>query len=1339
MSHNVFANNNEISSKASSGKTICNTPDVCFTPPLTPATPPGVPIPYPNTGMASDTSEGSSTVKISNQEVMLKNKSSFSKSSGDEAGSAPKKGVVTSKNMGKVYFNAWSMDVKIEGENVPRNLDITTHNHMSKMPGNTPPMPHVSSMAMAMGAPKCEACAAAARAGNPVNPLRGSKLLDGPDDLDFILEGPLDLVWQRVYMSNLARPGFFGQGWITPVEVHLVFERRHLVFVDREGRSIPFPLMAVGDIYFHGQEMCTLARIAPDTYRLEQTDGLVLTFEVVLPLRDEPPSRARLARMSDENDNAIVLTWDSLGRLQRIDGSGEHGLLFEWAGDRLTGISRIVIAAGTAQPSSTAPTLVAAYEYSDGDLVSVTLRGGRRVREFKWARHIMVQHAQPGGLICSYEWTQHDSEGRVLHSWTNTGSELRFDYREGGTVVTDQDGVSEIYSADRDGHWAGFVDGKGAQYRRVLDANGHLVGTVAPSGTATRTELNERGLPVRSWDEAGALRETEWHPTRGLVVAKTDPLGRTERFAYDQRGNLLTRVRADGAQIEFEYDARGLPVAITDGLGKRSTYAFDQAGRMTQVIDCTGGVERFEYDEHGQLIVRTDALGKQTRCAYSPAGDLIAITAPDGATTRYEYDALGRLIGEIEPMGGRTSFQLRPDGMVSAVVEADGQTTRYARDRVGRLLQIENPNGAVYSLAYDEVGRIVRMKLFEGVEQTYRYSIDGTIEWSSETSRTGETLATTYDHDLVGRLTRAVTSDGEWIEYGYDAAGQLVAGRNQHSFVAVQYDAAGRRVREALRRLDVPRADAARDVVRGFQYAYDENDNIIQTRIPGVMDLAFLRYGSGHLHQIAVGGVPYCDIERDAEHLTRSLTQQKLMSQLRYDEALQLTGITTVPIPVGEPGPGAATPAIDSSFGYDLNGDLTHVQRSAPWGAGRRQFRFDPSRRVVGEQRDAQGVDRVIHWDGAANPVSVPGETVHDNLVRSFESISAHYDGFGRLDERASPSGRIQLTWNSLHQLVGARAQFADGSHHVEHYLYDPFGRRISKTTDGREKTFLWEGERLLMEEDEVGRRVFVYDDRSYRAIGFVLAPNGASDAASSAHRFLYTHNEPPGSPFATTDENGNVLWHTELGAFGPEADSPTPPDGPVVDGSTDPSFQPLRLQGQYFDSTTGLCYSHFRYYDPLVGRFVSPDPIGLLGGENTYRYAPNVFSWIDPLGLDVNQNRIDGARREKAEARAVVKGKPHLRVQRECYLRDCTTGERVRDDQGPLATDEFRRLDIVVINRGTGSVTRTIEVTSMNAPKADQIAKERRIRANGGLCIRDRETGKLKRVPRVSRVVRRR
>jgi RHS repeat-associated protein len=58
-----------------------------------------------------------------------------------------------------------------------------------------------------------------------------------------------------------------------------------------------------------------------------------------------------------------------------------------------------------------------------------------------------------------------------------------------------------------------------------------------------------------------------------------------------------------------------------------------------------------------------------------------------------------------------------------------------------------------------------------------------------------------------------------------------------------------------------------------------------------------------------------------------------------------------------------------------------------------------------------------------------------------------------------------------------------------------------------------------------------------------------------------------------------------------------------------------FRFQGQYLDRETGLHYNTFRFYDPDVGRFTTPDPIGLLGGLNLYQYAPNPVGWVDPWG----------------------------------------------------------------------------------------------------------------------------
>ena len=100
-------------------------PDVCKTP--APPAPP-VPIPYPNVARSSSASDTSTTVKADGEKIMLKS-SVFSSSTGDEAGSVG--GIVSNCTKGKAQFIAYSFDVKAEGQNVPRNLDMMKHNGSS--------------------------------------------------------------------------------------------------------------------------------------------------------------------------------------------------------------------------------------------------------------------------------------------------------------------------------------------------------------------------------------------------------------------------------------------------------------------------------------------------------------------------------------------------------------------------------------------------------------------------------------------------------------------------------------------------------------------------------------------------------------------------------------------------------------------------------------------------------------------------------------------------------------------------------------------------------------------------------------------------------------------------------------------------------------------------------------------------------------------------------------------------------------------------------------------------------------------------------------------------------
>ena len=154
MANEVYANGMEIACKAAAGKSMAAFPDTCLSPPSPPAGP--VPLPYPNTAFASDTTNGSTTVMISGQEIMLKDQSTFKRGTGDEAATKSLgMGVVTHCIQGEASFIAWSMDVKFEGQNVDRHLDLMLHNEQCD-PANTPPIVYVDRMAMMKDESDCQ-------------------------------------------------------------------------------------------------------------------------------------------------------------------------------------------------------------------------------------------------------------------------------------------------------------------------------------------------------------------------------------------------------------------------------------------------------------------------------------------------------------------------------------------------------------------------------------------------------------------------------------------------------------------------------------------------------------------------------------------------------------------------------------------------------------------------------------------------------------------------------------------------------------------------------------------------------------------------------------------------------------------------------------------------------------------------------------------------------------------------------------------------------------------------------------------------------------------------------
>ncbi|MGN8274944.1 RHS repeat-associated core domain-containing protein, partial [Pseudomonas sp. SMN5] len=249
-------------------------------------------------------------------------------------------------------------------------------------------------------------------------------------------------------------------------------------------------------------------------------------------------------------------------------------------------------------------------------------------------------------------------------------------------------------------------------------------------------------------------------------------------------------------------------------------------------------------------------------------------------------------------------------------------------------------------------------------------------------------------------------------------------------------------------------------------------------------------------------------------------------------------------------------------------------------------------------------------YDAAANLLDGPqagaGRVVHNKLL-TYQDKRYRYDAFGRLIEKRSAARGLQrFAYDAESRLSEVRNE--NGS--VVRMTYDPLGRRIAKTehdTHGYplgETRFTWDGLRLLQESRYNQTSLYLYTDNTYEPLARV-------DGYGAHQKVRYYHNDLNGLPEQLTEADGHSVWQARFEVW-----------GNTLQETREAYFieeQNLRFQGQYLDREIGLHYNVLRFYDPDVGRFTTPDPIGLAGGLNFYAYAPNPIGYADPLGLAVD------------------------------------------------------------------------------------------------------------------------
>ena len=327
-------------------------------------------------------------------------------------------------------------------------------------------------------------------------------------------------------------------------------------------------------------------------------------------------------------------------------------------------------------------------------------------------------------------------------------------------------------------------------------------------------------------------------------------------------------------------------------------------------------------------------------------------------------------------------------------------------------------------------------------------------------------------------------------------------------------------------------------------------------------------------------------------------------------------------------------------YHYNANDQITKTQYSPQWGNQDEKFQYDnnlnitehlttPSSSMV--PSEAQGAMLQLFQQQQA------GRVTRRYTAKGYQDY--HYDVNGRLAKkivhtRGFRPREWRYLWNTQNQLTACFTPKGD----CWHYTYDAFGRRLSKTktvdsdlahidplfpqikpkiTTWR---YLWSGDQLIEETP-------IYADGTLaesQQIQWLYQPGEITPTARYQQGKLhYVVTDHQGTPREIFSEGGQASWAGRLNTWG-QMQFWRYRDGKA---ENDPNYTecPFRFAGQYEDEESGLYYNRFRYYDRETGQYLSPDPIGLLGGLNPYGYVHCPTGWVDPFGLECCPGKITG------------------------------------------------------------------------------------------------------------------
>jgi RHS repeat-associated protein len=734
-----------------------------------------------------------------------------------------------------------------------------------------------------------------------------------------------------------------------------------------------------------------------------------------------------------------------------------------------------------------------------------------------------------------------------ISSKTKEGSTYQYEYESGGKIskiIAPNGGETEMFYTTN-GLLKEEIFPDGTQNFYVYDLLGRII--EEKRGDLVWKVLRNDKIRSELWTEQNTgMQKRKVFDAHGQILREMDPSGQTTVREYDLLGRKVLEKRSQEV-YRWSYEEDQVTCYLPNQEMVVTRYELGEIAQ-TKTLDAQGKILSQKVVEKDrtlskETIFEGDLKDPVVTTVYKDVHCRPIIIEKGGCSTIYEYDLCGNCLRTTHPSGFTIEKSFDGLGRMTSKTLEDGSTLFYRYDKESNLVEYELFDDPLWSASYDLAGRMVEESLHGVSKIRYRYDKGRLVEKIDPNG-----TSHFFEYDLFGNLISESTGDAIKT-YSYDSLGRLVMAAEGSSKIERSYDELGHLCGEKVfleGKLLSELEQTVSPALRALKISSHERTMI---------------YQNGAMIQILS---PEMDIQYEYDTAGRLVGKKTPygMQSITYNAGSLPEKIEHV--------------LLEKSFSEKLSWTFSHKisTHTADFGqVQEKRYCYTPRGFLLSDQEGLYSFTekgsrlKAPHW--AALAFDALGRVTQEHAGKKL--IGTIYDELGQVTQR----GDKKLQWDSFGHLISVQTQ--DLSWEA---FYDALGRRLTHVTkiagkDPLVVTSFYDPEDPLQ---EIGVAV------NGKTFWKVYGPSSCEAVIDEdTHKAVFLLQDALGHLQGVVSDE--VLFLDErCGSYGP-LEQPSYDD-------VDSYAKSLLWKGHLLEPT-GFIYIMGRYYDPISGNFLSPNPAG--------------------------------------------------------------------------------------------------------------------------------------------------